>query len=164
MKILEDPVGEALYGLFLKVKDSPRHIAIKAENLINEVFHVCALFSKDRKPEEHLKLYAHQIEQDLGWHYAAELVMPMAYGVCRLLERKSKKNERLLSAIEQNYQCSCYWQTFLAMKPQPTDLTAAILKMKQNSNKPIIIHVGQADINLYSGGNIIGNNIKYGNE
>ena len=34
-ELLDDPVNEELYGLFLKVKDSPRHIAISAENLIN---------------------------------------------------------------------------------------------------------------------------------
>jgi len=31
-------------------------------------------------------------------------------------------------------------------------------------NQPIIIQVGDAKINLNSGGNIIGNTIKYGNE
>lgn len=37
-------------------------------------------------------------------------------------------------------------------------------RQTENPNLPIVIQVGDANINLYSGGNIIGNTIKYGNE
>jgi hypothetical protein len=33
-ELLDDPLAESLYGLFLKVKDSPRHITIKPEIIL----------------------------------------------------------------------------------------------------------------------------------
>ena len=49
-ELLDDPLAESLYGLFLKVKDSPRHIAIKPEKLINEVYYICNRFYQDTNP------------------------------------------------------------------------------------------------------------------
>lgn len=166
--IKEDAINDELYGLFLKVKDSPRHIGIKPENLFNEVYGVCDRISHDKSPEEHLDIYAKEIEQDMGWHYAVDLVMTMVYNVIRLKKKETEKNKRILSAIEHTYQHNCYWQPFLNVQPRRADLAATILQLKRQLAKkkeqPIVIQVGDANINLYSGGNIIGNTIKYGNE
>lgn len=107
-ELLEDPLAEGLYGLFLKVKDSPRHISIKPEVLINEVYYVTNLFYQDTDPSGSIDLYAHEIESDLGWRYAADLVMIMAYALLKT-QKSQKKLELLLHAIENKYRFCCYW-------------------------------------------------------
>ena len=109
-ELLEDPLAEGLYGLFLKVKDSPRHISIKPEVLINEVYYVTNLFYQDADPSALLDIYAHEIESDLGWRYAADLVMIMSYALLKT-QKSQKKMELLLHAIENKYRFCCYWNS-----------------------------------------------------
>lgn len=108
-ELLDDPLAESLYGLFIKVKDSPRHITIKPEKLINEVFFICNRFYQDANPSAMIDEYAHEIETDLGWSYAKSLVMSMAYVVLRSQKNLPKKLELLVDSIEEGYRDSCYW-------------------------------------------------------
>lgn len=121
-ELLDDPVNEEIYGLFLKVKDSPRHIAISAENLINEVLYISSRFYQDDKPERNLGVYAVEAESDLGWHYAADIVMPLVYAVIMAQTKIPKKMTILLKSIELQYRSSAYWDkcSHITIKNKPT--------------------------------------------
>jgi hypothetical protein len=108
-ELLDDPLAESLFGLFLKVKDSPRHIAFKPEKLINEVYYICNRFYQDANPCAMIDSYAHDIESDMGWSYATELVMSMAYIVVKSQRKNPDRVEELLQTIEEHYNFNCYW-------------------------------------------------------
>jgi hypothetical protein len=148
-RLINDSVAEALLGLFQKVKDSPRHISIRGEQLLDEVHMLCTSFYKDRRPEARLQEYARQVEQDMGWHYAVELVMSMAYNVMRLKNTKSRKIEHLLANMEQNYRHCCYWQHFLQLEnvyanyPSNTRvlLTGVLNGIDRQHHLPIMVNI-----------------------
>jgi hypothetical protein len=158
-EFLDDPLVEEIYGLFLQVKDSPRHIAIKAENLLNEVFYICSRFYQDNNPEEHLGEYAQEIESDLGWHYASDLVMVIAYVVLGNRSRIPQKIQRIRQSIKFQYQHIYYWDVFCEReyrvarkKPVKVINLQDLAKM---TDKTIVIQVNNADINVNSPGNQI---------
>lgn len=111
-ELLDDPLAESLYGLFLKVKDSPRHITIKPEIILNEVYLISNKIYQDAEPSNLIEDYEHEIESDMGWHYARELVMPMIYALIKGQKKKPQKVDCALVAIERKYHKSCYWPTF----------------------------------------------------
>ncbi len=149
MSVLDDSVNEELMGLFLLIKDSPRHITIKAEYLIKEVNHIYSKLCKDKHPEKHLECYAHEIKSDLGWHYSVDLVMSMVYGMIKMKGKKGKKFDLVLSAIELEYYSNCYWSSFCNVKP------VVVKKPVQQ----IIYQVQHADIHVESPGNYIAHQI-----
>lgn len=108
-ELLDDPLAESLYGLFLKVKDSPRHLAFSAENLINEVYYISNECYNDDHPDYHLDDYAREVENDLGWNYAVDLVMPMVNVVIRSQKKIPSKLSAFLVEIEKQYHSSLYW-------------------------------------------------------
>ncbi len=168
-ELLEDPINEELYGLFLKVKNSPRHIAINAESLFNEVYYLCAKLPKEKDPSGNLSVYAKEIETDLGWHYAAELVFPMLYAILKSKKRLSKKMLCLMETMEKNYGDTFYWNNFarpLAVvkkrHPQPIRIdTRDLLMTLEKYHVMPMISVQQAEINVNSPGNIVGKEINY---
>ena len=122
-ELLDDPLAESLFGLFLKVKDSPRHIAFKPEKLINEVYYICNRFYQDAHPCAMIDSYAHDIESDMGWSYAADLVMSMAYIVVKSQRKNPDRVEELLQTIEEHYKFNCYWDECqrLVVKQKPKE-------------------------------------------
>ena len=111
-ELLDDPLAESLYGLFLKVKDSPRHITIKPEIILNEVYLISNKIYQDAEPSNLIEDYEHEIESDMGWHYARELVMPMIHALIKVQKKNPQKVDCALVAIERKYNKSCYWPTF----------------------------------------------------
>ena len=160
-ELLDDPLVEEVYGLFLQVKDSPRHIAITAENLLNEVFYICSKFYQDNNPEEHLGKYTQEIESDLGWHYASDLVMVIAYVVLGNRSRIPQKIQRVRNAIKFQYQQIYYWRVFCkreyrsARKKSEKVKVVNLQDLAKMTDKTIIIQVNNADINVNSPGNQI---------
>ena len=122
-ELLDDLLAESLFGLFLKVKDSPRHIAFKPEKLINEVYYICNRFYQDANPSAMIDSYAHDIESDMGWSYATELVMSMAYIVVKSQRKNPDRVEELLQTIEKQYKFNCYWDECqrLVVKQKPKE-------------------------------------------
>ena len=170
-ELLDDPVNMEVYGLFQKVKDSPRHISISAENLLNEVHYTCSKFYQDKNPEEHLEDCAIEVEADLGWYYASELVMPMVYAVLYSQPTKTKKIHKLMKAIERQYGNNDYWSTFAQVSSAKTTKKYArtikmdfkeLLKSLGNGRGTPIIQVENADIYVNSSGNLLAREIKYG--
>lgn len=160
-ELLDDPLVEEVYGLFLQVKDSPRHIAITAENLLNEVFYICSKFYQDNNPEEQLGKYTQEIESDLGWHYASDLVMVIAYVVLGNRSRIPLKIQRIRNAIKFQYQHMYYWNVFCdreyrnARKKPERIKVVNLQDLAKMTDKAIIIQVNNADINVNSPGNQI---------
>jgi hypothetical protein len=105
------------------VKDSPRHIAFKPEKLINEVYYICNRFYQDANPSAMIDSYAHDIESDMGWSYATELVMSMAYIVVKSQRKNPDRVEELLQTIEKQYKFNCYWDECqrLVVKQKPKE-------------------------------------------
>jgi hypothetical protein len=167
--ITDDPLGEELYGLFLKIKDSPRHISIKAETLFNEVYDMSSRLEHDKNPSEHLEEYAKDVERNLGWHYGVDLVFPMSYAVLKCKKRQSKKVQILLETIEHRYRDSIYWETFTQrlfvknkrkIRKLSIDTEELLQCLKEYHGIPYI-QVQQADIYVNSPGNIVSKEIKY---
>ena len=160
-EFLDDPLVEEIYGLFLQVKDSPRHIAITAENLLNEVFYICSRFYQDNNPEGNLGKYAQEIESDLGWHYASDLVMVIAYVVLGNRSRIPQKIQRVRNAIKFQYQHIYYWNVFCnreyrsAKKKSERVKVINLQDLAKMTDKAIVIQVNNADINVNSPGNQI---------
>ena len=152
-ELLDDPLAESLYGLFLKVKDSPRHITIKPELLLNEAYFISNKIYQDEEPCDMIEDYEHEIESDLGWHYAKDLVMPMIYALISSQKKRPQYVDRALMVIENKYIKSCYWPVFSSMphryhasvrkKPQVLDMT-----MKQ-IQKNLSIYQDLSQKNIY---------------
>ncbi len=168
-ELLADPINEELYGLFLQVKDSPRHIAIKAESLFNEVYYLCSKLPKEKDPAGNLAMYAKEIETDLGWHYGADLVFPMMYAVLNAKKRLPKKMQKLMDNIKECFGESVYWKTFtqplvIASRKQlraiRIDTRDLLEKLERYQGVPLI-QVQQAEIYVNSPGNIVGKEINY---
>lgn len=111
-ELLDNPLAEFLYMQFMKVKDSPRHISIKPELLINEAYHISNLLYQDDNPIDSFDYYIHEIELDLGWKYAIELVMTMVFVLLNSQKRKPKKIISVIDKIELLYHNNIYWDTF----------------------------------------------------
>lgn len=109
-ELLDDPLAESLYGLFLKAKDSPRHIAIKPEKLINEAYYISYLICQDSESCCSIDKYAQEIESDMGWGYAVELVMSMVYVILKSKKICSKRIDNHILLIENRYMGCCYWE------------------------------------------------------
>ncbi len=166
--ILEDSVLEEMYGLFLMVKDSPRHIAIKPEKLIGEVSYICNKFREDESAKDHLDDYAREIEEDMGWRYATDLVMSMAHFALTRQKRLSKRIGALAGSIERMYGSCCYWSAFHRKDSKPKsqirerveDYVSVVLsQLKGQFGKgvtpQIVFKVQQAEINVNCPGNQI---------
>jgi hypothetical protein len=168
--INEDPLAEELYGLFLKVKDSPRHISIKAETLFNEAYYMSSILEHDKNPSQHLEEYAKEIETDLGWHYSVDLVFPLSYALLNAKKRLPKKMLALMETMKDRYGDSIYWKTFtqplsISKKKQSKTIkldTTDLLKYMEKYHCVPFIQVQQADIYVNSPGNIVSKEIKYG--
>ncbi len=168
-ELLDDPLAESLYGLFLKVKDSPRHISFKPENLINEVYYICNRFYQDPDPCSLMTDYEREIESDMGWRYATDLVMTMAYIVMIKQRKTSKKIQELLTIIERSYRGSQYWRACQVMieqrenekrKPRRVEMIPMILQNQANlkdylGKQPIVIINNVEQLNA-----VLGNNAK----
>lgn len=150
-ELLDDPLAESLFGLFSKVKDSPRHIAFKPEKLINEVYYICNRFYEDADPCSMLEVYAHDIETDMGWSYATELVMSMAYVVMKHQKEPPKKIIQMMCSIESCYHHCCYWEKCQCaiVAAKPTKKPRAFVKQDLAS-----LLKNQADLEMFirSGG------------
>ena len=114
-ELLDDPVAESLYGLYLKVKDSPRHITIKPELLLNEVYSISNKIYKDKEPYNMIDVYEHEIESDMGWHYAKDLVMPMVYALISCQTKRPQYVDKALMVIQDKYHKCSYWPVFSSM-------------------------------------------------
>lgn len=159
-ELLDDPIAESLFGLFSKVKDSPRHIAFKPEKLINEVYYICNRFYQEQEPSCMIEDFSHEIESDMGWRYAPELVMSMAYVVLKAQKSLPSKIKKMFRAIESAYSKGCYWdacQQVIASrtlaKPQCYILSKDVAKIMAKNPVFIINNVEQLNA-------IVGKNAK----
>ena len=165
--INDDPMAEELYGLFLKVKDSPRHICIKAETLLNEAYYMKYRLEHDKNPSEHFDEYAKEVETDLGWHYGADLIFPMSYAMLNAKKRNSKKTIAMMEMMKNRYGNSVYWNTFsqplaISKKKQVRTIrldTKDLLELIEKYQGTPFIQVKQAEIYVNSPGNIVGKEI-----
>lgn len=122
------------------------------------------------KDAEHLDECIREIENNLGWHYGVDLVIPMSYAVLKNKKRLSKRIQDLMETIEHRYGGSIYWDTFTQplsvarkkrVKPIKLD-TNDLLKCLEKYHGIPFIQVQQADIYVNSPGNIVSKEIKYG--
>ena len=143
-ELLDDPVAESLYGLFLKVKDGPRHITIKPELLLNEVYFISNKIYQDKEPCDKIEVYEHEIESDMGWHYAKDLVMPMIYALINCQKKRPQYVDKFLGVIKEKYIKSSYWPVFSSM---PNPHHASIRKDRHHS-KVIDMTLNQIQKNL----------------
>ena len=143
-ELLDDPVADSLYGLFLKVKDGPRHITIKPELLLNEAYFISNRIYQDKEPSEMIEVYEHEIESDMGWHYAKDLVMPMAYALISCQTKRPQYVDKTLMAIRDKYIKSSYWSVFSSM-PNPRHVT---IRKDRNHSQVLDMTLNQIQKNL----------------
>ena len=156
-ELQEDPLAEGLYGLFLKVKDSPRHISIKPETLINEVFYVVNQLYQDADKSISIDIYAHEIESDLGWRYASELTMVMVYALMKT-QKNPKRIDFLLNEIEYRYRLCSYWEPCHTLSVKKTNKVKGGLYFSDDLSKiigknPIIVVSKVDQLNAVYGNN-----------
>lgn len=145
-ELLDDPVAESLYGLFLKVKDGPRHITIKPELLLNEVYCISNKIYQDKEASDMIEVYEHEIESDMGWHYAKDLVMPMIYALIGCQKKRPQYVDKALMVIEHKYNKSSYWPVFSSM-PQPQHTSVR----KQSQVLDMTMKEIQRNLSIYQG-------------
>ena len=143
-ELLDDPVAESLYGLYLKVKDSPRHITIKPELLLNEAYSISNKIYQDNEPYGMIEVYEHEIESDMGWHYAKDLVMPMIYALISCQKKRPQYVDKALMAIRDKYIKSSYWSVFSSM-PNPRHVT---IRKDRNHSQVLDMTLNQIQKNL----------------
>lgn len=152
-ELLDDPVAESLYGLFLKVKDGPRHITIKPELLLNEVYCISNKIYQDKEASDMIEVYEHEIESDMGWHYAKDLVMPMIYALICCQKKRPQYVDKALMVIEHKYNKSSYWPVFSSMPhPQHTSVRkqSQVLDMTMKEiQRNLSIYQGLSQKNIY---------------
>ena len=143
-ELLDDPLAESLYGQFLKVKDGPRHINIKPEIILNEVYLISNKIYQDAEPSNLIEDYEHEIESDMGWHYAKDLVMPMVYALISCQMKRPQYVDKALMVIQDKYIKSSYWPIFSAM----TNPRHACIRKDRNHSQVIDLALNQIQRNL----------------
>lgn len=108
----DNPLNDALYDVFLDVKDSYYSLKISAENIFNEVYYQCTRLMLDSHPETRLRNYRDDAKVNMGTRYASDLVFSMVYAVLSLQKEISPSIKRILRYLEGQNLNDCYFPAF----------------------------------------------------
>lgn len=113
-----NPLNEALYDVFLEVKDSYYLLKISAEAIFNEVYYQCTRLMLDPHPETRVWDYLNDAKNNTGWRYTSDLVFSMVYAVFSLQPEITKPIKRFLRYLEGKSLNECYFPAFQEMVNQ----------------------------------------------
>lgn len=102
--LIGDELNKKLYGVYLTVKDRPYNFKFEPEKAFNEAYYIATVATNDSHPELCVRDMWHTAKHDMGWAYAADLVMSMVYAILSLQEKKSEMVIFALQVMErENY-------------------------------------------------------------
>ena len=108
-----NPLNEALYDVFLEVKDSYYLLKISAEAIFNEVYYQCTRLMLDPHPETRVWDYLNDAKNNTGWRYTSDLVFSMVYAVLSLQKNSSLSTKRFIRCLRGHKLNECYFPAFL---------------------------------------------------
>lgn len=108
----DNPLNDALYDVFLDVKDNYYNLKISAEKIFNEVYYQCTRLMLDSHPETRLWDYLNDAKENTGWRYTSDLVFSMVYAVLSLQKEISPSIKRFLRYLEGKNLNDCYFPAF----------------------------------------------------
>lgn len=111
----DNELNEALYDVFLEVKDSYYNLKISAERIFNEVYYQCTRLMLDPHPEARVWDYLNDAKENTGWRYTSDLVFSMVYAVLSLQPRLPLSIKRFLRCLEGKNLNECYFPAFCKM-------------------------------------------------
>ena len=111
----DNELNEALYDVFLEVKDSYYNLKISAETIFNEVYYQCTRLMLDPHPEARVWDYLNDAKGNTGWRYTSDLVFSMVYAVFSVQPRLPLSIKRFLRCLEGKNLNECYFPAFRKM-------------------------------------------------
>lgn len=111
----DNPLNDAIYDVFLEVKDSYYNLKVSAEVIFNEVYYQCTRLMLDPHPETRVKFYLDDAKDNIGTRYASDLVFSMVYAVLSLQHDSGQSIKRFLRCLEGKNLNICYFLAFKAM-------------------------------------------------
>lgn len=111
----DNELNEALYDVFLEVKDNYYNLKISAETIFNEVYHQCTRLMLDPHPEARVWDYLNDAKNNTGWRYTSDLVFSMVYAILSLQPRLTSSIKRFLRCLEGKNLNECYFPAFKRM-------------------------------------------------
>ena len=170
------PLNKQLYEVYMNYRHN-RNQDYRTLDLFNEVYYISARIVLEDNEQAKLGDYIKIIKEDMGWNYTSSLVVNMVYCVLALRRGNSKAVESLLEQIRHHYRMECQDSPFSRFVKdcikRGESYDVVFKKTYRNRKKSFdlanildsgirpIIQVQQAEINLYSEGNIIGKTIHY---
>ena len=99
-----DELNKELYKVYLRVKDKPYYFKFEAEKAFNEAYYISTLAFNESHPELDVRDWWYLAKDDIGWAYAANLVLSMVYAILSLQKDKPEKIEYVLEIMQgENY-------------------------------------------------------------
>lgn len=95
-----DDLNKELYKVYLMVKDRPYVFKFEVEDAFNEAWYIATIAMNDPHPELILRDLWYTAKNDMGWAYAANLVMSMVYAIISLQADKLEKTQYLLMLMD----------------------------------------------------------------
>lgn len=114
----DNPLNDALYDVFLDVKDSYYYLKRSPESIFNEVYYQCTRLMLDPHPEARVRFYLDDAKENMGTRYASDLVFSMVYAVLSLQPEITKPIKRFLRYLEGQTLNECYFPAFQEMVSQ----------------------------------------------
>lgn len=111
----DNPLNDALYDIFLDVKDSYYNLKIPAEVIFNEVYYQCTRLMLDPHPEARVWDYLNDAKDNTGWRYTSDLVFSMVYAVLSVQPQAPYSVRRFLRCLEGKNLNECYFPSFKNM-------------------------------------------------
>lgn len=115
-----DELNLLLYKVYLEVKDKPYYFKFPAEKAFNEAWYIATLAMNEAHPELDMKEWLWLSKYNMGWRYAADLVMSMAYVILYLQKDKPKMVEYVLPLFDNLNLGSEHFPAFKSMAQQET--------------------------------------------
>lgn len=110
-----DDLNKELYKVYLQVKDRPYYFKFDAEKAFNEAYYIATLAMYDPHPELNVREWLWIAKGNMGWRYAANLVMSMVYAILYLQEDRPEKIDYVLQLMEGQDYGEDYFGAFDAM-------------------------------------------------
>lgn len=105
-------LNKELYKVYLRVKDRPYYFKFDAEKAFNEAYYIATLAMNDSHPELRVRDWLWIAKDDMGWRYAANLVMSMVYAILFLKDDRPEQIEYVLELMKGQDYGEDYFEDF----------------------------------------------------
>ncbi len=167
----EDSVGSCLELLGEKLleifDDFKTHREITKEDVLSEAYLLCDRIENEQLSDSDFHFLFADTKLRLGTYHAASVAMMMAYAIFSTSRDVKVKNRLLMDTISKRYKNRPWMEkveSFVQECREKNHKPVFTFSPQQLTGKmdPVILQVSQAEINILSPGNIIGNTIEYG--